>query len=304
MRSVHTHAFNGVPNNSNNNHNNRRLTQACPFSCGDLHRKTLAVDMDVERASGAAWRRRQRRLRSWWRHEQQTVAAVLATVTHHSHSKVGTANAALRGQKTGTSTRVGPAEYYELSSDDGRPTAGTRPASMLEPWPQGKMERHDGIAYELVQALDAPVLQMVEQLPNVVQFFATHLPVVAEPVIAVPKIVPHDVPTRRLCRDTQLAEQLVEVPTIISVASLFLQRLVELAIPVLGGGGRNAGLQGILPGQSSTSTHSSEERISERIVEQIVDIPEIPCGGLQDFRPGQSSSSSSHVPARVQCKCR
>ena len=31
------------------------------------------------------------------------------------------------GQKTGTITRVGPAEYYELSSDDGRPTAGTRP---------------------------------------------------------------------------------------------------------------------------------------------------------------------------------
>ena len=58
--------------------------------------ETLAVDMDVER--GAAWRRRQRRLRSWWRYEQRTVAAVLAAVTHHSHSTVGTANAALRGQ--------------------------------------------------------------------------------------------------------------------------------------------------------------------------------------------------------------
>ena len=67
----------------------------CLLSCGDLHRKTLAVDMDVER--GAAWRRRQRRLRSWWRHEQQTVAAVLATVTHHSHSKVGTAYDAPEG---------------------------------------------------------------------------------------------------------------------------------------------------------------------------------------------------------------
>ena len=40
--------------------------------------------MDVDRATGAAWRRRQRRLRSWWRHEQQTVAAVLATFQHHS----------------------------------------------------------------------------------------------------------------------------------------------------------------------------------------------------------------------------
>ena len=40
------------------------------------------------------------------------------------------------------------------------------------------MERHDGIARE-VQALDAPV-QMAEQLPNVVQFFATLLPWRAE----------------------------------------------------------------------------------------------------------------------------
>ena len=101
----------------------------------------------ADRASGAAWRRRQRRLRSWWRHEQQTVAAVLAAVTHHSFSKVGTANAALRGQKIGTSTGVELAGYFELSSDDGRPTTGMRPDSMLEPWPQGKVERHSGIGY-------------------------------------------------------------------------------------------------------------------------------------------------------------
>ena len=96
----------------------------------------------ADRASGAAWRRRQRRLRSWWRHEQQTVAAVLATVTLHSHSKVGTANAALRGQKLGTSTEVGPAEYFELSSDDGRPTGEERPAALLEPLPREKLQRY------------------------------------------------------------------------------------------------------------------------------------------------------------------
>ena len=100
-----------------------------------------------------------------------TVAAVLATVTHHSHRKVGTANDAPRGQKTVTSIRVGPAEYYELSSDDGRPTGGERPAALFEPWPQGKLQRRAGIGYELVQALDAPVLQMVEQLPDVHRFF-------------------------------------------------------------------------------------------------------------------------------------
>ena len=40
---------------------------------------------------GAAKRRRQRRLRSWLRHEQQTVAAVLATVSHHSYPALRTA---------------------------------------------------------------------------------------------------------------------------------------------------------------------------------------------------------------------
>ena len=54
----------------------------------------------------------------------------------------------------------------------------------------------------------------VEQLPNLVQFFAALSPV-PEQVIAVPKILPHEVLPRRLCRDTQLAEQLVEVPTIL-----------------------------------------------------------------------------------------
>ena len=196
-----------------------------------------------------------------------------------------------RGQKNLTSTRVGPAEYFELSSDDGRPTGGERPAALLEPWPQGKTERHDGIAYELVLALDAPVLQTVEQLPNVVQFFATQLPVVAEPVIEVPKILPHDVPPRRLCRDTQLVEQLVEVPTIVSWS--LLQRIME-QIP--GDGGRSAGLQGFLPGQSSTSLHGPQERISERNVEQIA-VSRVG-EGLQDFLPGQSSSSSSRDPAR------
>ena len=101
--------------------------------------ETPAVDMDVER--GAAWRRRQRRLRSWWRHEQQTVAAVLATVTHHSHSKVGTVNDAPRGQKKVTSTRVGPAEYYELSSDDGRPTGVSGQGHC---WSPGRRGRRSG----------------------------------------------------------------------------------------------------------------------------------------------------------------
>ena len=137
-------------------------------------------------------------------------------------------------------------------------------------------------------ALDVPVPQMVDQLPNVVQVLAAQLLVVPEPVIEVPKILPHDIPPRRWCRDTQLVEQLVEVPTTVSYSSLF-QRTVEqhVDIPVPGdGGGPSSGLQGFSSGQHSTAS-PSRKRISERIVEQIVD--PVSRGGLH-------GSSSSHSP--------
>ena len=86
--------------------------------------------------------------------------------------------------------------HYELSSDDGRPTGEERPEALSEPWPQGKLLRHAGVGYEMFLSLDVPVPQMGEQLPNVVQFFAAQLPVVAEPVIEVPKIFLDTTPQR------------------------------------------------------------------------------------------------------------
>ena len=106
-----------------------------------------------------------------------------------------------------------------------------------------------------------------------------------------PKILSDDVPMRTPVRETQLAEQLVEVPTIVSWSLLQLIMKQNVDIPVPGRGGRISCLQGFPPGQSSTTTFFSAERISERIVEQIVDIP-VSCG---DFRPGQSSSSVVHT---------
>ena len=67
--------------------------------------------------------------------------------------------------------------------------------------------------------LDGPASQMVEQLPNLAQFFDTLIPD-REQVIEVPKILSDGVLTRTPAREPELAEQLVEVPTIISVASL------------------------------------------------------------------------------------
>ena len=81
---------------------------------------------------GAAWRRRERRLCSWCRHEQQTVRVALAAATHHSVQH----NGALRGLKTATRAReeesdednyakgqttppprAAAAEYYLLTPD-------------------------------------------------------------------------------------------------------------------------------------------------------------------------------------------
>ena len=68
-------------------------------------------------------------------------------------------------------------------------------------------------------------------------------------------------PLRRLCRETQLAEQLVEVPTVLSYSSL-QQLIVEQTgdIPVLGraGGGGEEVFKVFL------------DRVQQRLLEQIV----------------------------------
>ena len=153
------------------------------------------------------------------------------------------------------------------------------------PLPQGRILRHV-VGHLPAPSLDVPVPQMVDQLLDIEHFFAALSPD-PEQVIEVPKILPLDIPMRAALRVTQLVEQLVEVPTTVSYSSL--QRIVEqhVDIPVPGGGGPSSGLHGFLPGQRSTSS-SARKRISERIVEQIVD--PVSRGSL----PG---SSSSHSPA-------
>ena len=66
-----------------------------------------------------------------------------------------------------------------------------------------------------VPALDVLVPQMVDQLPDIEQFFRVLSPD-CEQGIEVPKILPFDVPMRAVLRVTRLVEQLVEVPTISS----------------------------------------------------------------------------------------
>ena len=59
-------------------------------------------------------------------------------------------------------------------------------------------------------SLDVPVPRMGEQLVKVQKLLDVAVP---KQVMEVPKIFVDDIPPRRLCRDPQMAEQLVEVPT-------------------------------------------------------------------------------------------
>ena len=222
--------------------------------------------MDVDRdeaggGTGSARRRRERRLRAYLRYARMSVAMALAESTHHSARRW-----------------LGPGERHELHF-----TATFRK-------PLSPKDGFCGTLWDICPRLLLVFLcpQMVDQLPDIEHFFAALSP---EQVIEVPKILPLDVPMRAALRVTQLVEQLVEVPTIISYSSLRRTMEQQVDIPVPRRGGRSTGLQGFLPGQSSTaSSSSSKKRIPERTVEQIV---RFTGEGLQDSRPGQVSPASS-----------
>ena len=109
----------------------------------------------------------------------------------------------------------------------------------------------------VVMMFDVPVPLMAEQLPDILQFFATFLSVVAEQVIDVPKIIFENIPTRIPLREPQLVEQLVEVPTV----PFYVEQVVDNldhqgSLPEQGptlGLRLRGGLQGFLTGQGSTA---------------------------------------------------
>ena len=195
--------------------------------------------------------RRQRRLRSWWRHEQQSITAALATALHHSAQRPvpkkqeweDAEYVALRGQKIDT-----------------RAHGGLRPALLAEP-PHvvDRVQRHileqTVVSAPGLQILDVPVPQMEDQLVDVFK------------VIEVPKIFLHDTfPQRSVLRRPQLAEQLVEVPSVSPSSCVIQQHSVEQTddIPVHGGVWRARGGGSLLVfslGQSSTAFSEAAEKV-------------------------------------------
>ena len=161
-------------------------------------------------------RRRQRRLRSWWRHEQQSIAAALSTYSHHSAPRLKTARAGEWGSEMNNTakTRRTPTSQPELLdlSDEG--PGGVRPLTLAEPRPQEKVLRHTaeqiGDSVPGLPALGVPEPQMVLQLVAVLKPVDSAVP---EQIIAVPKFSSPSRPLRAALAATQMAEQLVEVPT-------------------------------------------------------------------------------------------
>ena len=123
--------------------------------------------MEVDCAgTSSARRRRERRLRSWLRHERMTVAMELAAATHHSSPKGGWPGAThddLRGQTTASS-------------------GGRRPGVLKEPEPPNvvdRVQRHileQTVSALGLQILDAPVPQTVDQLVTALSHVDSFVP--------------------------------------------------------------------------------------------------------------------------------
>ena len=206
-----------------------------------------------------------------------TVAMALAEKLHHSAQRPRMARAGVCGHEMHYTAKIRkpPTPQPELFSLEEEPGGG-RPAPQSEvAGRQGKVERHVvedlGELAPFVQILDLPVPQMVDYVADALRIL--DLPM-AEQVIEVPKISCSPCPSRSLIPEPQVAEQLVEVPTVLSPLRI-AEQIVDTPVPQ-GRGKRR--VQGSLPGQSTTAMHSSGKRISERTMEQIVDFP--PGGGL------------------------
>ena len=169
--------------------------------------------------TGAAQRRRGRRLRAAWRHEQQSIAQALATFTHHSSRGQRTARAgewvselnyAATIRRTPTPQTAGT-QYFAMDVDEVPAVGGSRPDRVSDvSGPQERVQRRivqQTIDVVPLPTLDAPVPQMVGQLAEVLVFFNATLP-----VLEVPKITVDQALRRSSLRDLQLVEQLVDVP--------------------------------------------------------------------------------------------
>ena len=277
------HSLNAHTDNNNNNNNNRRSgpQEFCPLVC-----VPMAACSDAGGGTGSARRRRERRLHAYLRYPRMSVAMALAECQHHSAQRPKKARAREEEREVHYTaafrTTVPPPEpeLFDLFEEP----CGERPDLLLEPQgPQTGVQRHivEHLAdlAAMVQILDVPVPQKGEELADILKLVDTPV----EQVFAVPKISNFSIQPRSVLRSPQMAEQLVEVPTVVSFALLqrhTAERIIDILVPHRRRRGQG-GLQGSRAEQNSTA----------RPVEQNVDI-QVPRhrrhqGGLQGSHPGQ-----------------
>ena len=140
-----------------------------------------------------------------------------------------------------------------------------RPSPLVEVWPSVRAQRHavEGLGEfaPMVQILDAPVPQMVDHVAEALRLLDRPI---AEQVITVPTVSCSSCPSRSRVPEPQSADQLVEVPTVLSPTRIALQiaeQIVDTSVP-------HGRARGSLPGQSSAArrpAQSSRRRFAGRI---------------------------------------
>ena len=199
-----------------------------------------------------------------------------------------------------------------------------RPKSLLEPRPQGKPEQHAGIGYELVQALDAPVLvddynflhdprylqeqMIVQELPVSFAVDRATQPMDVEQVL--------NVPVLHMIEDDSILGEFLELVTIQEIpevqvpscGALVLQE--QVIVQSLPDGQVHVPLQRVQQRtvEQVVDAHVPHSAVSRRIVEQVVDVPVgvplvldqlVPQERVQQqtvARGGAASSSVQRVP--------
>ena len=165
------------------------------------------VDMSVrgDHGSGAAKRRRERRLRMHRRHEQLTLRMVRQTTATRTRAEERETSSAPQRQEPPLPAVTTGRQYFML--DECVPVMGLRPTGLVEPrGPQERLQRHTmeqfGELAPTVQILDGGCAEDRRPLCSRAGDRSAH-------GISCP-------PPRRVLPEPQSAEQLVEVPTVLS----------------------------------------------------------------------------------------
>ena len=121
-------------------------------------------------------RRRQRRLRSWLRHERMTVAMALAEMTHHTSPRgPKMARAGKEGQR-----QKPPSPQLELFKLFEEEPGGVRHEGFAERRPQERVQRHTteqlADVAPMVPSLAVPESQMVDRLVAVIKLVDSRSP--------------------------------------------------------------------------------------------------------------------------------